>query len=126
MRDVFIRFRNFVYFILLVYLGYLAFNYFSGSNEPKCGNKKVIDAVYSIINQKALPEAGMTQDDIAKLNIELSDIITLDKNSVGSYFCQATLNVKNDSKELTYLIKYNNRIIENGDGKFLTTITDIR
>lgn len=126
MRAAFIRFRNFVYVVILAYLGYKAYIYFSGSNEAKCAHKSVIKTVHTILKQTAMKAGDMTQDDFEKLDMKLTNIVTLDKNSVGSYFCQATLTMKYNGKDSTHTIKYNNRVVESDEGNYLTTITDIR
>ena len=121
MRAAFIRFRNFVYVVILIFIAYY---YLSGSNEPKCGHESMIDSVYTILEQNDFPQAGISKDNME--NIRLSDIITLNKDSAGSYYCQATLTVIYHGRKLTYTIDYNNRIVEKGKGNVLTTVTNIQ
>jgi hypothetical protein len=123
-REKFIKIRNFIYILLAIYLIYLAATYFMGTNAPKCGAKETVNNVFSILKKGALQD-GMTEDEVSRINLKLSNIITLDKNSVGAYFCEADVILQQGDIKTTNHIKYNNRIIEDKKDAFLTTITSI-
>jgi hypothetical protein len=123
-REKFIKIRNFIYILLAIYLIYLAVTYFIGTNAPTCGAKETVNNVFSILKKSALQD-GMTEDEVSRINLKLSNIITLDKNNVGAYFCEADVILQQGDIKMTNHIKYNNRVVEDKKDVFLTTITSI-
>ncbi len=123
-REKFIKIRNFIYILLAIYLIYLAVTYFMSTNAPTCGAKETVNNVFSILKKTALQD-GMTEDEVSRIDLKLSNIITLDKNSVGAYFCEADVIFQQGDIKMTNHIKYNNRVVEDKKDVFLTTITSI-
>lgn len=131
MREFLLRTRNFLLIILAIYIIYSIASYFIEKNRsaPPCADSKALESVYKIMTGDTNDFSEEDKEKLSNINMKLTNIVTLDKNSeTGAYFCRGKLVIaskKNEEDNINLTIDYNNRVIEDDKNSFLTTITNV-